>query len=91
MSLSANISTTSAARIMKRLCKHWSHKLQVSYDDEQGRVLFDPAVLNMQVSPQSLQATLSHADDDTLIRLQQVVADHLQRMAQPEVLVIEWV
>ena len=91
MSLSANISTTSAARIMKRLCKHWSHKLQVSYDDEQGRVLFDPAVLNMQVSPQSLQATLSHADEDTLIRLQQVVADHLQRMAQPEVLVIEWV
>lgn len=91
MSLSANISTASAARIMKRLCKHWSHKLQVSYDDEQGRVLFDPAVLNMQVSPQSLQATLSHADDDTLIRLQQVVADHLQRMAQPEVLVIEWV
>ncbi len=91
MSLSANISTASAARIMKRLCKHWSHKLQVSYDDEQGRVLFDPAVLTMQVSPQSLQATLSHADDDTLIRLQQVVADHLQRMAQPEVLVIEWV
>jgi hypothetical protein len=48
-------------------------------------------VLTMQVSPQSLQATLSHADEDTLIRLQQVVADHLQRMAQPEVLVIEWV
>ncbi len=91
MSLSANISTASAARIMKRLCKHWSHKLQVSYHDEQGRVLFDPSVLTMQVSPQSLQATLSHADDDTLIRLQQVVADHLQRMAQPKVLVIEWV
>ena len=91
MSLSANIRTASAARIMKRLCKHWSHKLQVSYDDDQGRVLFDPAVLNMQVLPQSLQATLSHADDDTLIRLQQVVADHLQRMAQPKVLVIEWV
>lgn len=38
--IEAAIPTAEASRYLQQLCKHWSHKLDVSFTPNDGRVLF---------------------------------------------------
>lgn len=87
---SATVATTSGERYMKRLCKHWSHKFNVTISDGRGEVIFDPDRLLLVANEQSLTLTLECVAPERLERLEPVVAEHLQRMANNEPLTIEW-
>jgi len=87
----ATIATQDGSRLIKRLCTHWAHKLEVQFDEHQAQVPFDDTTrLRLDAGAEALQARLEAADDARLVRMQGVVADHLQRMARGEVLQIEW-
>ncbi len=87
----ATIETTEGARYLRRLCKHWSHKFAVSFDDTHGEVPFsDEASLTLSATDTALHLQLTHVDADALPQLQQVVVDHLQRFAGDSVLAITW-
>lgn len=84
----AQIQTSDPQRLMKRLCKHWGHKFPVELDEYQGSIELPLGVCRMQCKS-TLDVEL-HADVEQMSRLQQVVADHLQRMATAQQLAIEW-
>lgn len=87
----AIITTAHASRYLQQLCKHWAHKLTVTFTPEQGQVDFDAGTrLILTATPQELNSTLSAETPEQLARMQNVVANHLQRFAHKEELVFNW-
>ena len=86
----ATITTVEPARIILRLCKHWGHKFPVSYDDTQGRVELSNALLLMRAGEGQLIFRIEAPPDADIARLEQVVADHAQRMARGETYTWQW-
>ncbi|MGQ7246502.1 DUF2218 domain-containing protein [Halomonas sp. V046] len=84
----STIATASGQRLIHRLCKHWSHKLEV--DAERGLVVFEGGRCVMQAGADTLDVRLDADDAEVLERLKAVVASHLERMAGKEELVVAW-
>ncbi|MDT0500777.1 MULTISPECIES: DUF2218 domain-containing protein [unclassified Halomonas] len=82
------IQTQNAQRLMNRLCKHWGHKFPVTLDAQQAEIELPLGVCRMH-GADALAVELQ-SDAAQMPKLQQVVADHLQRMAARETLDIEW-
>jgi hypothetical protein len=83
--------TSDAARVMRRLCRHWSHKFAVRFDDTSGEIQMNEVKLAMRVEPARLQVSLENPEGEIPERLPGVVADHLIRMAGTEPpLVVHW-
>lgn len=76
--------TPDAARVMRRLCRHWSHKFTVRFDDTSGEIQINDVRVAMRVAPDRLHVTLENPVGDVPERLPGVVADHLVRMAGTE-------
>lgn len=73
---------------MTRLCRHWGHKFPVTSGKEDSEIQLSMGVCRMRCN-EALVVELE-GDAERIQRLQQVVADHLHRMASKETLVIEW-
>ena len=81
--------TQNASRVMKRLCRHWSHKFPVTFDDERGVIELNNVRCSMQAYADHLDVTLE-SEAEVPERLRGVVAEHLQRMAGEETLALVW-
>jgi hypothetical protein len=78
----ARVVTSNASRYLQQVCKHWSHKFAVEFTPERGRVPFaEDRVCSFGAEPQALVMHLEAPDDETLLRLQSVVVDHVKRFA----------
>jgi hypothetical protein len=77
----AQIVTDNPQRLIRRLCKHWSHKFPVSFDEQQGEIELSLGHCLLKAQEGGLQVRLQAAEDEQILRLQTVVGDHLQRMA----------
>jgi len=77
----AIVPTASASRYLQQLCKHWGHKFEVSFDPQQGRVALPFGPVDLKASDSALEVTCRIEGDGDLERMQQVVADHLNRFA----------
>src|SRR3546814_5348318 len=54
------IPTRDGSRLIKRLCTHWAHKLQVQFDERQAHVPFDAETrLWLEAGAEALQARLA--------------------------------
>lgn len=84
----STIETDNPSRLMTRLCKHWQHKFEVEADETRSAIHLPLGVCRMHCDAQ-LHVALE-GDDEQMERFQQVVADHLHRMASRETLAIEW-
>lgn len=79
---SALVPTAHASRYLQQLCKHWAHKLEVSFTSEHGTVkLPDGAVAIMDAGSEALDVRIEAGDAETLERMKDVVARHLDRFA----------
>lgn len=77
----ARVPTASANRYLQQLCKHWSHRLTVAFDAEQGSVDFPSgARLELRADPDTLDLLL-RAPDAEEARMREVVEEHLNRFA----------
>ena len=87
----ASVPTGSASRYLQQLCKHWSHRLTVAFDAEQGSVAFPSgARLELRAGPDTLDLLLETPDAEEA-RMREVVQEHLNRFAFREgPLVFEW-
>jgi len=78
----ARVATANASRYLQQVCKHWSHKFAVEFTPERGRVPFsDDRTCRFEAEPQALVMRLEAPDEESLIRLQNVVVDHVKRFA----------
>ncbi|NBA96548.1 DUF2218 domain-containing protein [Pseudomonas sp. R5(2019)] len=85
------IATDNAQRCLNRLCRHWAHKFAVELESDTGHIFFDPAQCWLSKVEGGLQVRLQTPHEAELNELEEVVAEHLQRMSAEEQLVIEWV
>lgn len=76
--------TPDAARVMRRLCRHWGHKFAVRFDDTSGEIQMNDVKLAMWVDPDRLRIALENPAGEIPERLPGVVAAHLIRMAGTE-------
>ncbi|TSJ61542.1 DUF2218 domain-containing protein [Starkeya sp. 3C] len=81
-STTARVPTANASRYLQQLCKHWAHKLEVSFTPEHGEVkLPDGALATMDAAPEALDVRIEAGDAEVLERMKDVVARHLDRFA----------
>lgn len=86
----ATVTTEHAVRCLTRLCRHWSHRFQVSFDETRGEIFFDPARCTLAVVEGGLDVVIEAPDAAALNQLEPVVGDHMQRMVAEETLQIGW-
>ncbi|CBV44037.1 DUF2218 domain-containing protein [Halomonas elongata] len=86
----AEIVTDSGEKLINRLCKHWSHKLEVEQEGDEGRITFDNGSCLLRAEEGKLKVAVESLDEEGLDRLEGVVASHLERMSGKESLDIIW-
>ena len=89
----ARVPTHSASRYLQQLAKHWSHKMDVTMSEEEGRIAFpNGAVLEMRADSETLDVALTVPDGEDVERMRGVVSSHLDRFAFREApLTFDWV
>lgn len=88
----ARVPTAHASRYVQQLAKHWSHKMEVSFDAEEARIAFpNGATLEMRADSDNLDCVLTTPEDFDAGRMRGVVAEHLDRFAFREApLTFDW-
>lgn len=87
----ARVPTSSGAKYVQQLCKHWSHKLPVEFEGDCGVVTFVGAVATMNADADAIDVAVRGEDREEVDRLKDVVAQHLDRFAFREApLTYEW-
>lgn len=90
-SSTARVPSENGSKYLQQLCKHWSHKLDVSFDTQQGTVRFPEAVVVMTAEPDVLLVSIEADARETVDRMKDVVARHLDRFAFREApLAFDW-
>lgn len=84
----ATIQAAQPQRLMKRLCRHWGHKFPVESGEQQSTIELSLGICSMICT--DILAVELQGEEQQMPALQQVVADHLQRMAGMEELLIDW-
>ena len=89
--ITGDATTTDAARVIRRLCKHWSHKYPVQMEETSGVIQLNDVRVSLRAEADRMYIALENPQGEVPARLTGVVAEHLQRMAGPEhVLDIQW-
>lgn len=81
ITLTAHVPTESASRYLQQLCKHWSHKFEVSFDPQSGTIALPFGKTDLRAEPHSLFITIHLNDGADTERPKKVVEDHLNRFA----------
>ena len=80
-----NIDTDNAEIIIKKLVNHWRHKMEITQENDIFTIPFsETAHATLEHQPNQLIATLHTEQQEDLEKLQNVVLDHLNRMAKQE-------
>ncbi|ESK56259.1 MAG: DUF2218 domain-containing protein [Acinetobacter sp.] len=88
MNSTTQITTDEAKRISKRLLNHWKHKFEVAETEAYSKIFMPTATVTLTSREQSLDVMIENQQDN-VEHLEQVVIDHLNRMAQQE-FIVEW-
>ncbi|MBP9786612.1 MAG: DUF2218 domain-containing protein [Acinetobacter sp.] len=88
MNSTTQITTDEAKRISKRLLNHWKHKFEVAETEAYSKIFMPTATVTLTSREQSLDVMIEN-QQDSVEHLEQVVIDHLNRMAQQE-FIVEW-
>ena len=86
----ARVATSVPRRTMTQLCKHFEHKLPVTYDETKGRIAFSAGLCLLEAGADALILRAEAADAESLRRVEDVVARHLDRFAFREKPEIAW-
>ena len=86
----AEVPTEHAVSYLRQLCRHWSHRFPVTFDDRHGRIELPTAVCTLTSTAASLHVKLGLNADADQERVEAVVAEHLQRFGFKEQLVFDW-
>jgi len=86
----AVVHTDHASRYLQQLCKHFAHKLPVTFDPEQGVINFAMGECRLTATGSDLHLAIEAPNPADIERLAHVVASHLVRFAFREEMQVEW-
>lgn len=76
--------TDDPMRIIRRLCRHWSHKFATQVGEDNGTIQLNEVKVELRAEPGRVTVSLENPDGEVPERLKGVVAEHMQRMAGAE-------
>jgi hypothetical protein len=86
----AFVTTDTPARYISRLCKHFAHKIPVSFDETQGHIEFSIGSAELAAESNGLRLIAPAQSPEVRPELEQVMARHFERFAWQEALTLEW-
>ncbi|GAB2802514.1 DUF2218 domain-containing protein [Halomonas shantousis] len=86
----AAVTTENPSLNMKKLCRHFGHKVEATFDDERGEIHFPFGTATLTAEEGVLVMQGRADSDEDIARFEQVMADHLVRFASKESLTVEW-
>lgn len=90
LNASAYVATDTPARYISRLCKHFAHKVPVSFDEQQGSIEFEVGLALLQADARGLRLSVQSVSQEGLEQLKQIVASHFERVAWQAELSLDW-
>ncbi len=84
------IATEHGSRYLQQLCKHFAHKIPVSFDTAVGRIDFPIGGVDLAADASGLTIRVTPQDAAETEALRDVVARHLVRFAFRETLAFDW-
>lgn len=90
MITTSTVETAFGESYMKRLCRHFAHKIPASFDGQNGTIEFPFGLCRIDVDDCEMRIRVDVDDAANTDRAEKVVADHLVRMANRDEPVIVW-
>lgn len=84
------VATEHGSRYLQQLCKHFAHKIPVTFDPTFGRIEFPTGRVDLSADAVGLTIRVTPASEEKTEELGDVVARHLVRFAFRETLALEW-
>ncbi len=84
------IATEQASRYLQQLCKHFAHKLTVTFDEHAGEIAFSIGHCRLRADGAALHIDLAAPSAEDMEQLKDVVIRHLVRFAFREEVRIDW-
>ena len=84
------VETSKPSPYLKQLCKHFGHRVEVSFDDERGSIAFGFGTCELERTDEGLLLRARAQSDEELQRVQQVVGSHLARFGRRDELEVPW-
>ena len=84
------VKTAYGAPYLKRLCRHFAHKIPASIEGQRGTLEFPFGLCLIDVDDHEMRIQIQVGDPENTDRAEQVVADHLVRMANRDEPVVNW-
>lgn len=77
----ATLTSDHASKYLQQVCKHFAHKIEVSYDESHGECVFEMGKGTLDADGSTLTITASASNQSDLERTQSVIESHLIRFA----------
>jgi len=88
---SSIVKTAFGEPYMKRLCRHFAHKIPTLVEGLHGTIEFPFGLCRIEVDEREMRFRVDVDDEANADRAEKVVADHLMRMANRDEPVVEWI
>lgn len=77
----AIVTTKHASKYLQQVCKHFAHKIDVSYDETHGECVFEMGKGILDADDEALTILASAANEADLETTKSVIESHLVRFA----------
>jgi uncharacterized protein len=86
----AEVATAKPVAYMRQLCKHFGHKVDASFGEDDGYIQFDFGRCELHASDGTLVLEVSAPDEESHERMERVVGSHLERFGRRDELSVSW-
>ncbi|WP_428240728.1 DUF2218 domain-containing protein [Gynuella sp.] len=88
----ATVPTPSASLYIKKLCKHFAHRIEVSFDDERGECKLPIGPVKLLAKPDALHVQIQVQQQSDLEKAKDIIESHFVRFAHKEnIQTMDWV
>jgi len=86
----AEVATDKPVAYMRQLCKHFGHKVDASFGDDNGYIQFEFGRCELQAADHTLTLHVSAAEGESHERMERVIGSHLERFGRRDELSVAW-
>ena len=87
----AYFETANGRKYLTQLCKHFAHKIEVSYSEDKGECYFAGGLGRLEADEKGLRMAVEANDEEWLNRAQSIIEVHLIRFAfREELESLDW-
>lgn len=91
MQTETRVTTTSGEVYLKKLCRHFAHKVPATLIGDQGIIDFPFGRCRMLATSDHMRLSIEVTNAQEVASAERVVTDHLVRMARGSNLDVQWV